>query len=105
MYLQEFKAIVKSVSEKQRTKDQKYEFVEVVLLKPARKDDFGEKIGKDDIFYTKAWNKKIAELPALKAGDKVNANLILQGSEGIDKNDSSIYYSLQLSLMKITKIE
>ncbi len=105
MYLQEFKAIVTSVSAKQKTKDGKYEFVEVVLTKPARKDDFGEPICKDDVFLTKAWSKKITELPALKIGDKVNATLILQGTTGRDKNDSSIYYSLQLNVMKISKIE
>lgn len=105
MYLQEFKAIIKGVTPVQKTRDGKYEFVEVVVTKPARKDDFGEAIGKDDIFLAKAWNKKIAELPVLKAGDKVNVTLILQGSEGIDKNDSSIYHSLQLNVMKITKID
>lgn len=105
MYLQEFKAIIKNVSTVQKTKDGKYEYVEVVLTKPARKDDFGESIGKDDIFLAKAWNKKASELPTLHAGDKVNATLILQGSEGIDKNDSSMYHSLQLNVMKITKIE
>ena len=105
MFLQEFKAIIKGVSALTKTKDGQYEFVEVVLTKPARKDDFGEPIGKDDVFMAKAWNKKIAELPVLKAGDKVNATLILQGQEGIDKDSSGIYHSLQLNVSKLVKIE
>lgn len=104
MYLQEFKAIVKSVSAVLKTKDLKYDFVEVVLTNPARRDEFGEPIGKDEIFMAKAWNKKIGELPQIGVGDKVNATLILQGSEGINKVDNSIYHSLSLNISKIEKI-
>lgn len=104
MFLPEFKCIVKSVSGKLKTKDEKHEYVEVVVTKPARKDDFGEPMGNDDIFLTKAWNKKAQELPALKPGDKVNVTLILQGSEGLDQN-SQIYHSLNLTIYKISKIE
>lgn len=105
MFLQEFKAIIKKISPVQKTKDGKYEFVEVVFVKPARRDEFGEPIGKDDIFMAKAWNKKISELPVLKPGDKVNITLILQGQEGIDQNDNRIYYSLALNIGKILKID
>jgi len=105
MYLPEFKCIVKNIAATQRTKDLKHEFVEVLFTKPARKDDFGEPIGNDDIFLARAWNKKINELPALKIGDRVKATLMLQGTEGIDRNDSSIYHALQLTVYKISKID
>ena len=105
MFLKEFKAIIRGISPLQKTKEGKYDFVEIVLTKPARRDEFNEPIGKDDVFMAKAWNKKIAELPALKIGDKVNATLILQGAEGVDSADSHVYHSLQLNVSKILKLE
>ena len=104
MFLPEFKCIVKSMSGIQKTRDMKHEYLEIVLTKPARKDEFGESIGNDDFFLVKAWNKKATELPGLVPGDRVNATLILQGGEGLDK-ESKIYHSLNLTLYKITKVE
>ena len=71
MLLPEHKFLVEEVGAVERTKDLKHEFRMLVFRKPGYTDEFGEKKGEDDLFEAKAWNKQLAELPALKKGDKV----------------------------------
>lgn len=101
MLLPEHKFLVEKVGQKEKTTDQKHTFKTIVLRKPGFTNEFGEKVGKDDLFEAKAWNKTIDELPVVAMGDKVAATLLLTGKEYLDKNQSDINYSLQLTLHKM----
>jgi hypothetical protein len=101
MLLPEHKYLIEKVDLPQNTKDNQFRFQTIVLKKPGYTDEFGEKIGKDDLLECKVWNDKIEQMPVLKAGDKVKAVLNLNGRQGLDRNNSEIYYTLNLSIKNI----
>jgi hypothetical protein len=102
MLLPEHKFLVQQVGTTDRTKDGKHEFQTIVLLKPGYTNEFGEKVGEDDIYECKAWNKTLSEMPVLKHGDKVSALLNMQGRKWIDKENGNINYQVQLTIRKLT---
>lgn len=101
MLIPEHKYLVERVDPPQHTQDKQYRFKTIVLKKPGFTDEFGEKIGKDDLFACKVWNDRIEQLPDLKRGDKVKAVLNLSGREGLDRNTSEIYYSININIKQI----
>ena len=101
MLIPEHKFLVEKVGPTEKTPDGKHQFQTIILVKPGYTDEFGEKIGKDDIYECRAWNKTLEEMPVLKKGDKVKAVLNLNGRQFLDKNNSEIYYNLQLIIRKI----
>jgi single-stranded DNA-binding protein len=103
MLLPEQKFLVEQVNEPEITKDRRNTMQRIILNKPGYTDEFGEKVGKDDHFECKAWNKTIESVPVLKPGDKVAAMLNLQGSEFIDDHGKKSY-SAQLTIRKIVKV-
>ena len=100
MLLPEHKFLIEKAGPKENTKDQKHSFKTFVFRKPGFTNEFGEKVGKDDLFEAKAWNKTIDELPAVSMGDKVAVMLVLNGKEYLDQNQG-INYSLQLTIQKM----
>ena len=101
MLLPEHKFLVDKVGASERTPDGKHEVQTIVLIKPGYTNEFGEKVGTDDEFECKAWNKTLLEMPFLKHGDKVNALLNLQGRKWIDKDKGEVYYQTGLTIRKI----
>ena len=102
MLLPEHKFLVAKVGPSERTQDGKHECQTIVLVKPGYTNEFGEKVGIDDEYECKAWNKTLQEMPVLKHGDKVNALLNLQGRKWIDKDKGEVYYRTELMIRKIT---
>jgi len=104
MLLPEHKFLVDKVGTTERTQDGKHEYKTIVLVKPGYTNEFGEKVGTDDEYECKAWNKTIGEMPVIKHGDKVNALLNLQGRKFIDKTKGDVYYRTELMIRKLTLI-
>ncbi|MDP2338044.1 MAG: hypothetical protein Q8N05_16685 [Bacteroidota bacterium] len=104
MLLPEHGYIVDKVSEELSTKDLKHQYVELILRKPAPKDEFGDTVFTDDVYQVKAWNKKIDLVKGLQKGDKVKAMLSLSGAELFDQQSSKIYYNQNLSVIKLEKL-
>jgi hypothetical protein len=104
MLLNKHKFIVEKVGNVEQSKTGGHKFVNIILMKPGYTNEFGDKVGPDDIFSCTAWNKTITELPALNKGDKVEALLVLQGREQFDRNNSKTYYSTGLVIRNIVKL-
>jgi|GEM_PF-4124678 len=101
MLIPEHKYLIERVDPPQYTQDNQFRFKTIVLKKPGFTDEFGDKIGKDDLFECKVWNDRIEQLPVLKKGDKVKAMLNLSGREVLDRNTSEIYYTMNLNIKQI----
>lgn len=104
MLLPEHKFLVDKVGPTERTQDGKHEFQTIVLIKPGYTNEFGEKVGIDDEYECRAWNKTIVEMPVIKHGDKVNVVLNLQGRKWIDKDKGDVYYRTELMIRKLSLI-
>ena len=104
MLLPEHKFIVQHVFAPESSQNGQHRFQRILLNKPGYTDEFGEKVGKDDLFECKVWNAAIETLPALQTGDKVKALLNLHGSENTDIQTGKKSYFAQLTLRKIEKI-
>lgn len=96
------KAIIESISPIETAKSGT-KFVNIVIRKPARMNEFGEKIGNDDIFNVQVYNNKIEEIPKLHKGDKIEIKMSLSGSEHLDQN-SKIFYRMSLTEWAIEKL-
>ncbi len=101
MLIPEHKFLVEKVFQVDETKDKKHKFQRIILKKPGYTDELGEKIGKDDFFECRAWNKKLNEIPVLKSGDKVKALLALQGTCHLDITNGQEFYYTQFTIRKI----
>jgi len=104
MFLPEHGYIVERIHAVESTKDLKHQYVECVFRKPAPKDEFGDTTFADDMFQVRAWNKKMELVANLMPGDKVKAQLSLSGSEQLDQEKGRLYYPMNLSIAKLTKI-
>ena len=96
MQLPESKFIIEKIGEVQKTKGDK-KFVELILKKNAPKDEMGDSIGEDDLFCVVVWEKNFEKLNGFKPGDRVLAQLYMNGRERLDGN-SKIYYAVSFSL-------
>jgi hypothetical protein len=104
MFLPEHGFIVESVGSVEPTKDQKHKYCEIILRKPAPRNEFGEQSVPDDVFQAKAWDKRIELLNGLKKGDKVKIQLSLTGKEQLDRDQTKLYYQLNLSVFKLERL-
>lgn len=104
MYLPEHKFIVDEVGNIEKTPNKLHTYIEIILRKPAYRDEFGESKYQDDIFQCTVWNQKIETLPYLVAGDKVEAVLNYQGRKQFDQNAGKYFYTKQFSIQTIKKI-
>ena len=103
MLIPEHKFLVQEIHAPESTPNGKHQFQRIILNKPGYTDEFGEKVGKDDIYECTAWNRKIEEIPLLKTGDKVKALLNIQGNETIDQNGKKMWFT-QITIRKIEKL-
>jgi hypothetical protein len=101
MLIPEHKYLVEEVSGAQTTANGKHKFITVILCKPGYTDEFGEKVGKDDLFECKAWNKTADAMPVLKKGDKVEAQLAIAGTKHLDQNNGQEFYYCNVTLRQI----
>jgi len=99
MYLSEHKFIVEKIGEVENIKN--HQLLKIVLRKPGWRDEFGDQVGKDDFYEVQVWNQQISEMPVLKKGDKVKAQLNLNGQEFLDNNNGEMYYTLRLNVRKM----
>lgn len=99
MILPEHKFIIEKISAELVTKSgNKYR--EFILKKSAPSDEFGDPIGKDDLFKITIWQKSFDKIEGFKAGDKVLAQLYMNGKEDIDTN-SKVYYAVNLTIRSL----
>lgn len=99
MLLPEHKFIIEKISNELETKS-KNKYRELILKKNAPTDDFGDQIGKDDLFKITVWEKYFDKIQGLKVSDKVLAQLYMNGREDIDQN-SRVYYSITFTIRQI----
>ena len=101
MILPETKFTIVKISGELKTKSEK-KYREIILKKNAPKDDFGDLIGKDDLFKVMAWEKQFEQIGDINVNDRVLAQLYMNGQEFLDQQ-SRIYYQVNFSLksMKI----
>lgn len=104
MLIPEHKYLIEKVYPAENTQNGRHKFQRIILRKPAPRDEFGDQVMKDDLFECKVWNAAIAELPALKTGDKVKAVLGIQGVEHTDTAKGHVMYYTQISIRKIEKL-
>jgi len=104
MFLPEHGFIVQSVGAIEPTSDGKHKYCPVVLKRPSPRNEFGEQAFPDDMFQAKAWDKRIDLLNGIEKGDKVKIQLSLTGKEQLDKDQSKLYYQLNLSIFKLEKL-
>lgn len=104
MFLPEHGFIVEKVGSVVPTKDGKHQYCDLIIRKPAPRNEFGEQIIADDVFQAKAWDKRIELLNGLNKGDKVKIQLSLTGKEQLDRESSNIYYQMNLSVFKLEKL-
>lgn len=77
------------------------------LLEPARRDQFGDAIGTDQIFDVRIYNKDLIKLPDLmkiRLGSIVNCTLYL-ASKKVVINDGREFYQPYLTLKNIEVIK
>ena len=99
MLLPEHKFIIEKISTEHTAKSGK-SYRELVLKKNAPTDEFGDPIGKDDLFKVVVFEKHLSQLNGLKSGDKVLAQLYMNGEEKLDQN-SKVYYTVNFSIRQI----
>ena len=99
MLLPEHKFIIEKISTEHTSKSGK-SYREIILKKNAPTDDFGDPIGKDDLFKVAVFEKNLDKLNGLKSGDRVLAQLYMNGEEKLDQN-SNILYSVNFSIRQI----
>lgn len=104
MFLPEHGFIVEKVGIVEDTKDFKHKYCELIIRKPAPRNEFGEQSMPDDVFQAKAWDKRIDLLSGLQKGDKVKIQLSLTGKENFDRDNSKLYYQINLSVFKLEKL-
>lgn len=76
---------------------------EITLFIPARKNEFGEKVGKDTCYPVSVFgSEKIKQLEQIAIRDKVEADLYLNSYEFVTTKE--IGYNLSLSLANIKKL-
>lgn len=77
------------------------------LLEPARRDQFGDAIGTDQIFDVRIYNKDLIKLPDLmkiRLGSIVNCSLYL-ASKKVVTNDGREFYQPYLTLKNIEVVK
>lgn len=99
MILPEHKFTIEKISPELETKS-KNKYRELILKKSAPSDEFGDPIGKDDLFKITIWQKSFDKIEGFNAGDKVLAQLYMNGKEDIDSN-SKVYYAVNLTLRSL----
>lgn len=104
MFLPSHKFIIDSIGTVTKSKNGLHDFLEIILRKPAKTDEFNDAVYPDDFYQCTAWNKKINELPELEKGDKVEVMLNFQGRKVFDQNKMEDYYTKQLTIQKLHKL-
>lgn len=104
MYIKTEKFIIDAIGTVSKSKNGLHDYLEIVLRKPAKHDEFNEATYPDDYFQTTAWNKKINELPEIEVGDKVEVMLNLQGRKLLDDKTGEYYFTKQLNIQKLSKL-
>ena len=99
MLLPEHKFIIEKISTEHTAKSGK-SYRELILKKNAPTDEFGDPIGKDDLFKVVVFEKNLDHVKGMTAGDKVLAQLYMNGEEKLDQN-SKIYYAVNFSIRHI----
>ncbi len=99
MLLPEHKFLIEKISTEHTSKSGN-SYREVILKKSAPTDEFGDPVGKDDLFKITVWEKHFDKLTGLNPGDKVLVQLYCNGSETIDQN-SKIYYAVNFTIRQI----
>lgn len=104
MKLHAFIAKVQSISPEHQKGSTR--FKNIIVCKPAPTDDFGEKIGKDDIFKIAVFNDRIDKIPANIIGKIVELNCYLQGTEFLQEGKEIIHnLNLVLSGIKLAEVK
>lgn len=99
MLLPEHKFIIEKISTEHTAKSGK-SYRELILKKNAPSDDFGDPIGKDDLFKVVVYEKHLESVKGMKPGDKVLVQLYMNGEEKLDQN-SKVYYAVNFSIRQI----
>ena len=76
---------------------------DITFCEPAQSDRFGEKIGKDNFFELRAYNKDLLKLPDLmkiRSGTICEVEMYLASKE-VTTKDGAIFYSPYLTLKGI----
>lgn len=99
-----FKAILQAKRQARTVSNGKYHIQEIVVNEPARRDEFGEKLGNDNLFLITAWHQeKIDKLAAFNAGAKVEITAHITGKEmPLDRGD--VVYNTSFTLVDIKQI-
>jgi len=104
MYLPAHKFYIDSIGTVTASKNGQHKYIEIILRKPAQRDEFDEAKYPDDYFQCTVWNDKINQLPEIENGDKVEAVLNYQGRKMLDQNTGDTYYTKQFNIQKLTKL-
>jgi len=104
MYLPAHKFYIDSIGPVSPSQTGNHKFIEIVLRKPAQRDEFGEEKYPDDYFPCTVWNDKINQLPEIEEGDKVEAVINYQGRKKLDQQTGDPYYTKQFNIQKLTKL-
>lgn len=77
------------------------------LLEPAKIDGFGDKIGTDQIFDVRIYNKDLISLPdmmKMRLGSKVSANIVIS-TKKVNLQDGREFYQPYLTLKRLELID
>ena len=99
MLLPEHKFIIEKISTEHTAKSGK-SYRELILKKSAPSDEFGDPIGKDDLFKVVVFEKHLDKVNGMKSGDKVLAQPYMNGEEKLDQN-SKVFYAVNFSIRQI----
>ena len=99
MLLPEHKFIIEKISTEHTAKSGK-SYREIILKKNAPTDEFGDSIGKDDLFKVVVYEKNLEQIKGMKPGDKVAAQLYMNREEKLDQN-SKVFYAVNFSIRQI----
>ena len=99
-----FKAILQAKRQARTVSNGKYHLQEIVVNEPDRRDEFGEKLGPDNLFLITAWHQeKIDKLAPFNAGAKVEITAHITGKEmPLERGD--IVYNTSFTLIDIKQI-
>lgn len=104
MQLNEQKFLIERICSVEETKKNRKKYVDVILRRVAPKDELGDPIGEDDLFRVTVWEKDFHKMNGINKGDRVLAQLYVNGREQLDSN-SKIYYSVSFTLKSIKHFE
>jgi hypothetical protein len=95
------KGIVHKVKPAQKGKNSETWYQQIVVRKPGRTDEFGDKVSNDDFYPMTKFSKNREDFNTDLIGKKVEVTCYLHGKETADTDNRELAYYLQLNLSEL----